>query len=250
MKRLFLILVICLGLLMPAFAADLPKGSDYANDYANVLTEQTEEHINSTGRAFQESDGTQVVVVTVESLEEESVEDFSYDLFNDWGIGDKKEDKGVLILLSVVDRDIRIEVGDGMEGILNDAKVGRLIDTLAIPHLAENDYDSGIKALFDGIVGVIGNPEASAEQESKDEDDDIVGTVIILIIIILFSLLSGGRGGRRPIIWFGGGRGGHGGFGGFGGGSFGGGFGGGSSGGGFGGFGGGSSSGGGASRKF
>lgn len=242
MKKLFLIFVICAGLVIPAFAADLPKGSDYANDYANVLTQQTEDHINRTGRAFQESDGTQVVVVTIERLEGESVEDYAYDIFNDWGIGDKKDDKGVLILLSVGDREIRIEVGDGMEGIFNDAKVGRMIDSLAIPYFAEDNFDSGIKSLFDGVVEEIGNPGTYTEE--TEEDDDIVGTVIILIIIILFSLLSGGRGGRRPIIWFGSGRGGFGGHGGFGG------FGGGSSGGGFGGFGGGSSSGGGASRKF
>ena len=99
MKRVLAILALLLILTTSAFASDILKGSDYANDYANVIGDETEEFINNKGRAFQDSDGTQIVVVTVESLEGESIEDFAFDLFNDWGIGDEKQDNGVLILL-------------------------------------------------------------------------------------------------------------------------------------------------------
>lgn len=243
MKKLFSIIIISLSLIISSNAADIPKGKNYANDFANVLTAETENHINNTGKNYQATNGTQIVVVTVESLEGDAIEDYAYDLFNDWGIGDKEKDNGILILLSVGDRNIRIEVGDGLEGIFNDAKVGRMIDSLARPYFAENDFDTGIKELYGGIIEVLGNPEAYSEEESGI--GEIIGSIVLVILLILVSFIKGGRGGRWRRGWGGfggyGGWGGHGGFGGFGGGS---------SGGGFGGFGGGSSSGGGASRRF
>ncbi len=244
MKKGILLIILCLMFVMSAYAADIPKGTDYANDFANVLSAETEDYINTTGRAYQATDGTQIVAVTVGSLENNSIEDFAYDLFNDWGIGDENVDNGILILLSVDDREIRVEVGDGMEGVFNDAKIGRMLDNLAIPHFAENDFDTGVKNLYSGIIEVLGNPEAYSEEES--DIGEISGTIGLIILLIILSLMRGGRGGssRR---WGWGGFGGYGGWGGYGGH---GGFGGGSSGGGFGGFGGGGSSGGGASRRF
>ena len=239
MKKILVVLLVIFLNIFHGFSTDLPNPKNFANDFANVLSDETEDYINLTSKALNENDGTEIVVVTVESLEGNSIEDYAFDLFNKWGIGDDEENKGILILLSTSDRAIRVEIGDGMEGIFNDAKVGRMIDSSAIPHLKNNDFDSGLKDLFESFITVIGNPEAY-----NDENEEELSDVIISIIIILLLLFSVGRGGRgRPFIWFGGfgGRGGWGGTGGFGGGS---------SGGGFGGFGGGSSSGGGASRRF
>ena len=240
MKKILIFLLVLFLNIFQVFSADLPKPVNYANDFANVLTEETENYINTTDKALENSDGTEIAVVTIESLNGSSVEDYAYDLFNEWGIGDEGENKGILILLSTTDRAIRVEIGDGMEGIFNDAKVGRMIDSLAIPYLENEDYDDGIKTLYEGFVTVIGNPEAYSEETEGGLTDIIVSIIIVLLLIVLTT----GRGGRgRPFIWFGGfgNRGGWGGPGGFGGGS---------SGGGFGGFGGGSSSGGGASRRF
>lgn len=237
MKKILVISITLLLFTFSVFAQPVLKGTDYANDFANVLSSETINLINKTGAAFEKTDNTQIVVVTIDSLEGQSIEDYAYDLFNDWGIGSKKEDNGMLILLSVGDREIRIETGGGMEGIFNDAKVGRMIDSYAIPYFAENDFDTGIKNLYTRIVDVIGNPDAY-EDETTDVRETF-GTIALVLVLIILSVLTGGRGpgGRRR--W-----GGFGGFGGYGG------FGGGSTGGGFGGFGGGSSSGGGASRKF
>ncbi len=242
MKKTVIFVIICLMFFLPVYSADIPKAANYANDFADVLTVETEEYINSTGKAYQKTNGTQIVAVTIDSLEGSSIEDYAYDLFNEWGIGSETTDNGILILLSVGDREIRVEVGEGMEGIFNDAKVGRMLDSLALPYFAENDFDTGIRKLYDGIVEVIGNPQAYAEDETGV--GEIAGTIVLVILLILFSLLGGGRGGRRRSWGRFGGYGGWGGYGGHGG------FGGGSSGGGFGGFGGGGSSGGGASRRF
>ena len=237
MKKLLSIIIVSLLAIFPVKAADLPKGTDYANDFANVLSAETEKYINFTGRAYQATDGTQIVAVTVDSLDGNSIEDYAYDMFNEWGIGSKEADNGILILLSVGDREIRVEVGDGMEGIFNDAKIGRMLDNLALPYFAENDFDSGIKNLYGGIVEVLGNPEAYVEEEPSV--GEAAGTIGLVILLIILTIMRGGRGGGRRWGRFGG----YGGWGGYGG------FGGSSSGGGFGGFGGGSS-GGGASRRF
>lgn len=239
MKKLVAGILILLCMLLPVSAETRLKGTDYANDFADVLTDETENYINEIGRAYQSGDGTQIVVATVESLEGQPIEDFAYDLFNDWGIGDEKTDNGILILLSVEDREIRVEVGDGMEGTFNDAKIGRMLDNLALPHFAENDIDTGIKNLYAGIVEVAGNPDAYSEE--KTDVREVAQSVGLIILLIILSFMSGGRGGGRRWRWGWGRFGGFGGFGGFG-----------SSGGGSsgGGFGGGGSSGGGASRRF
>lgn len=238
MKKALLVLLAVIITIPTALAYKIPSPKGYANDFADVLTPSTEQYVEEMGKRYEQEDGTQIVVVTIKNLEGGSIEDYSYDLFNDWGIGDKTEDNGILILLSVEDRRVRVEVGDGMEGIFNDAKVGRMLDNLALPYFSENDFDSGIKSFYDGIIEVLGNPEAFNDEET--DVGELVGTIVLIIILIILTLLRGGRGGRYG--HYRGGWGGYGGFGGFGGG--------GSSGGGFGGFGGGGSSGGGASRGF
>ncbi|MBR2846579.1 MAG: TPM domain-containing protein [Clostridia bacterium] len=242
MIKRFLQSLLFICILSVAVSAEIPSpGSNYANDYANVLSPATEEHINKTSKTYS-GDGTQVVVVTVTSLDGMDIETYSNRLFRSWGIGNADKDNGLLILVSTGDREIRIEVGRGLEGTFNDAKCGRLIDEYAIPYLKDNNYDAGIKNLYDMIIAGIDDPVLLEEME--DEDNSEIGEIIVLIVVIILYLsITGGRGGRIGGFRFYGFPGGFGrGGGGFGGGS--------SGGGGFGGFGGGSSGGGGASRGF
>ena len=243
MKKLLLPLIFVISLLSVSAAANIPEHTGrYANDFANVLTPQTEEYINKTSKSYDEGNGMQIVVATVETLDGSSVEDYANDMFRKWGVGDKDKNNGILILLSTGDRKVRVEVGYGVEGDLNDAKVGRIIDEEAYDDFKNNDFDSGVLNLYNGIIKAVGDPEAYSEPEPEEFNYDII---VLIVFIILISFLNKGRGGG-----FGGRRrGGYGGFGGFGGGGF---SGGGFSGGGGGGFsgGGGSSGGGGASRGF
>lgn len=216
-----------------AFAkTEIPNPTDrfFVNDFANVLDSETEQYIFEKGKEYNNGGGTQVVVLTMDSIGNDSLEEFSIDTAREWGIGDKDEDNGVLILLVMDSRDIRIEVGYGLEGVLNDGKCGRFIRNAA-PLLSQGDYSAGIKQMYDNVIGELENPTPD-----EDEEEDDVGAVFaVIIFIILLCIWSSIR--RR------GGRGG------FYGGGFGGGFGGGSSGGGFSG-GGGSFGGGGASGEF
>lgn len=221
-----------------AFAkTDIPPATSrfFINDYANVIDAETENYIYEKGKAYNSGGGPQIVVLTMDSIGGGSVEEFSIETARKWGIGDKDADNGVLILLVTGSRDIRIEVGYGLEGVLNDGKCGRFIRS-AKDMLSAGDYSGGIKQIYDDIIGELEDP-------SPDEDEDVpaflsgltAAAMMIAMLIITRKLRRIGGGGFGGT--FGGGFG-------SGGGSFGGGSGGGFSGGG------GSFGGGGASGKF
>ncbi len=240
-------LVLLVLLLIPFVCSFTHTEEFYVNDYAGVLTNSQESGIVSSAKSLAKETGAQVVVLTVESLEGRAMEEYAIEVAREWGIGDKEKNNGVLILLSTGDREIRVEVGFGLEGCLPDGKTGRLIDDYAMPYYSENDFANGTEQLFYAVLNVvraeysldpISIPDANADNKAAQEHeypDNSASPIAYIIVIIIVCLLAfgGSRLGFFPIFFFGGG--GRGGRGGFGGGSFGG-------GGGFGG--------GGAGRKF
>ncbi len=125
----------------------------YVNDYANALTEETKEYLYNRSIALDDASKIQVVVTTVESLEGLSIEDYANKLYNKLEIGE--DSKGVLILLCPKERLIRIEIGDGLGGILPDGKVGRILDDYAIPSLKNDSWNEGIKNAYDALYQTI-----------------------------------------------------------------------------------------------
>lgn len=225
-----------------------PTSDFYVNDSAGVLTSSTKQYIINTNIELQKKTGAQIVVVTVKSLEGMSIEDYAYQLFNSWGIGDKTKDNGLLLLCSYGDREFRVEVGYGLEGKLPDGKTGRMQDEYIIPYLRQNDFDEGIKNGYSAFLqevaeeyGVtITGSEKAVQKGISSQTYNNIYIVILIIMILSFILRAISRGRGGPFIFFGGGGGFHGG--GFHGGGF-------SGGGGFHG-GGGHSGGGGSSRSF
>ena len=122
-----------------------PTNSFYVNDYANVLSEETEDYIMNNSVKLDSATNAQIVVVTVKSLEGQDVETYATDLFRKFGIGSEKEDNGLLILLAPQERKIRIEVGYGLEGVITDGLAGRYLDNYFVPYLKEDKWDEAIK---------------------------------------------------------------------------------------------------------
>lgn len=227
--------------------------TDYVNDFAHVLDQNTIAQLDNICQQLDQKAHAQIAVVTVNSLDSSDIESYAVTLYKQWGIGSKATDHGVLILLAVQDRKYRIEVGYGLEPILPDGKVGGF-GREAVPLLKQNDYGAAIFLMTSRVADVIAQdagieltgprPEISASPRSQP-DTGLSGRQLLLLGIILLIVLLTPL--RKVLFWmllFGGGGGG-----GYGGGySGGGGFGGG--GGGFGGFGGGSSGGGGASGSW
>jgi uncharacterized protein len=253
-------LVLVFAEVFPACAErvqDLPAHpTDYVSDFAHVLSPEAIERIDAICAQLDHSAANaQVAVVTIQSLDGEDAAEYSDELETKWKMGRKGSDRGVLILLAIHDHQRRIEVGYGLEGILNDAKLGD-IGRAMVPDLRANDFDGAVLR----AVGEIAQDIAADAHVTLDENVPVsqavdrpvrhhssaLAKLILLVIVLVF---FGGFSLLRMLFgfglffggWGGGGWRGGGGYGGWGGGG-----GGGDSGGGFGGFGGGSFGGGGA----
>lgn len=240
-------------LLLTSFAAwaqpAFPELTGRVVDNAGMLDAASQAQLTDMLAAHEQASGEQVVVVTLPDLGGETIEQYGYQLGRHWGIGEKDEDTGALLIVAQAERKIRIEVGYGLEGRLTDAQSAVIINRIITPAFREGDFAQGIVRGANAMVEVLGG-DPLAEPESRPAQDErqqpSLGRAIMFfaLIIVIILLFGGGRGGGRrrrsglwgvPIL-----MGGSGGFGGGGGGgSFGGGF-----GGGGGGFGGGGASGG------
>ncbi len=254
-KRISSLIFVCTFFIL-SFGISFPQPTElkYVNDYVGILSETTKSKIVSIGYELEQKTSAQVVVVVINSTDGVDIETYSNQLFRTWGIGQKDKNNGVLLLVAIKDRALRIEVGYGFEGAIPDGKAGRIRDQYIIPAFRNEDYETGIYQGYLALVkevakeyGVALSEENQKEitridESFNEEVVELVLFIVFIIVIILISLMNRRIGPRYP-GGFGGFRG-PGGFGGFGGsrGS--------RSSGGFGGFGGGSSGGGGASGKW
>jgi uncharacterized protein len=134
----------CLILFSPLHAGLLDKSPQGAvNDFASILSEQTRADLLSLSQSLLEKTGVACVIVTVADLEGQDINDAATKLFEKWGIGKKGVDEGVLVLVAVKDRRIRIETGYGAEGYLTDAEAGRIIRDIMQPAFARQQWDEG-----------------------------------------------------------------------------------------------------------
>jgi uncharacterized protein len=272
MRKIHLIriaLLPCLLLFSAGFCAaeDIKKihPTGYVSDLAGVVSPDVKIRLEALCTEVEQKTGAQMAIVTVQSLEGESVENYAVDLFKQLGVGSKKDNRGVLLLVAPNERKYRIEVGYGLEPVINDARAGDAGRAM-VPYLRQRDYSKAAEVgawqlakyiADDAGVTLSGQPPVGRIRNTGSGSGNF-GFPIFWVILTMFlffraiSSLSGrGRGGGAAgggCLWFllgmlasnSGGRSGGGGWGGFGGG-------GGGGGGGFGGFGGGSSGGGGAS---
>lgn len=160
----------------------------YVNDFAGILSDETEKYIFDTSRAYANSNGTQVVVLTMPTLNGEDIERFSIKTAREWGIGDKEEDNGVLITVDMDDRNIRVEVGYGLEGVLNDGKCGQFIREVT-EQLSDGDYDGGIKRLYSLVINELENPTEYIEEE-YNKSKSYSGVEVLVYLILLFVIVG------------------------------------------------------------
>jgi uncharacterized protein len=237
-----------------AFAIDVPPLRGRVNDYAGVMSQDQARSLESQLAQFEQETGHQVAVLTIPTLDGEDIEGFSIRVAENWKIGKKGFDNGVILVVAVKDRRLRLEVGYGLEGVLPDAIAKRITSDYIVPRFRSQDYAGGIIAGIDAVLKVIKKeplPE-SARKKGGNQGSDLNFFLMLAVALAVFGLIGfastanqrrqgvwATRGRRYPPIFWGGG--------GFGGGGFSGG--GGSDGGGFSG-GGGSFGGGGASDSW
>jgi uncharacterized protein len=242
LRRPILAGIVCVFLAATLAAAlDVPALRGRVNDYAGVMTQEQRRSLETQLAQFEQETGHQVAVLTIPTLEGEDIEGFSIRVAESWKIGKKGFDNGVILVVAVKDRRLRLEVGYGLEGVLPDAIAKTITSNYIVPRFRAQDYAGGIIAGIDAVLKVIKKeplPE-SARQKKENRQPEINSIAMFVITLAVFGLMAFASTGRRrrnsmweprhrghgPIIFGPGGfGGGYSGGGGFGGGSDGGGF--------------------------
>jgi uncharacterized protein len=214
-------------------ALDVPLLRGRVNDYAGVMNSSQAQSLEAQLAQFEQETGHQVAVLTIPTLDGEDIEGFGIRVAEGWKIGKKGFDNGVILLVAIKDRKLRLEVGYGLEGVLPDVTAKRIISDYIVPRFRAQDYAGGIIAGIDAIFKVIKNeplPESARKKNSEpgSEWNSLVMMAITFGVLGLMAFASAGRrrnqiwatrGRRYPPTYWGGGFGG-GGFGGGGGGGF------------------------------
>lgn len=235
-----------------------PKATElkYVNDYAKVIDNNSAQYILSVGKELEAKTGAQATVVVVDSLQGETIESYANGMFRSWGIGQKGKNNGLLILLSMKEKQWRVEVGTGLEGAVTDIYSSRVMNELAVPKFKQKQYGEGLRAAYSSLadniakeynvkleknvnVSQVTQNEKSSNASSKGSGILVIGFIGFVFLDFIFNRGRITKFLLTLLFWSSIGRRGGGNGGGFGG-----------SGGGSGGFGGGSSSGGGSSGGF
>lgn len=244
-KRLIILLTVLLLLFSVILNAELtfPRPSDWIVDEANIINAQVKEVLRRYIIELNQKTGVEFSVVTVSSLQDYTIEDYSIRLAENWKVGQKGIDNGLILLVAPNERRVRIEVGYGLEGIIPDGRAGNVIRNSILPAFSQNNFSKGIYEGSLALLGIIAAEEDVVLQglpdnyyrKTQTQSPSIISTLFSLIIAIffivmfirnpslfLFLLLTSGRRTSSRGSGFGGGFS-SGSFGGFGGGGFGGG---------------------------
>jgi uncharacterized protein len=150
------------------------KPTGFVNDFAGVLDDEGERVLGEELAQFRATTSNELVVVTVNDLGGDVIENYANELFRDWGIGDEERNNGVLLLVAVNDRKVRIEVGYGLEGAITDLESGRIVDGVLLPAFRTGDYLGGIRTSVSTLkVAAEGEYSAPVQQSSTNKASGI-----------------------------------------------------------------------------
>lgn len=127
-----------------------PEHTGYVTDNADVLSPEFEDMLNLKLKDVDES--AQIAVVTVQTTEPMVIEEYTMELAERWGVGDAEKDNGIIFLVAIEDRKTRIEVGTGLEGVINDAKAGRILDDYVLIYFKDDNWEEGLNSGVDAII--------------------------------------------------------------------------------------------------
>ncbi len=231
-------ILLCISFIITGlvYAQDIPDPMSpprLVNDFAGIFPADQRADLELMLRNYNDTTSTQIYVVTINDLQGYAISDYAFRLGEKWGIGQKGKNNGAVILIKPKRGnsrgDVFIAVGYGLEEKLNDARIGRIIDTYMIPYFKVDDYYSGTKAAANAMIRYLaGQFQADPEDDTPSGGDIIIGIILIILFIYFMNKIGGNNPGSRssgggffpPVSGGGFGRGRSGGFGG---GSFGGG---------------------------
>ncbi|HAQ06828.1 MAG TPA: hypothetical protein DCR24_04600 [Bacillus bacterium] len=220
-KRFSGIAALLFTLLLPtgAIAAPIeipaPVGDIYVQDFANILNDHEEEQLRNIGRQVENQTTSQIAILTVNSIGENSIEEYGVEAYRTYGLGTRENNNGVLLVLAMQEKKVRIEVGYGLEGTIPDGKAGRILDEYAIPHLVNGQPSLAIMNTYQALANeVTGASEFGSEPSEPEAQEFPIPTWLLIIIVfavvvldflffggtltyLLLSIISRGGGGPR-----------------------------------------------------
>jgi uncharacterized protein len=189
MHRFIIALALFLSQIRGVPAVEIPKLQDRVTDLAGVLSPEQIASLDSRLKEFEDTDSTQIAVLIIPSLDGEPLEDYSIKVAEAWKIGQKGRDNGAILLISLNDRKLRIEVGYGLEGTLNDALSNRIIRNEITPRFRAGDFYGGIDAGVTAIIQTVRGVYQAAPRSETGSSRKRSGGIFNLLIILLFPLL-------------------------------------------------------------
>jgi len=217
-RFLCILLALICAFALPLAALEPPAMNGPVNDLAGVLSAEDKASLTEYLTATNDQTGVQVAVLTVKSLEGDSIENFSINVAKKWELGQKDKNNGALLVVAIDERALRIEVGYGLEGTLTDMQSGLIIRDVIVPFFKSGDYGTGITEGAKKIVGIAtGNETIQEETDSSlgvagqgatDVAGGITGFVFFIIFMIIMMIagrrrrgMNGRRGGLGGLFW-------------------------------------------------
>lgn len=192
-----LVLLALLCSVTNGLALEAPPLGARINDYASMLSPQSTAALEQKLAAFERETSNQIVLLTVPSLQDETIEGLAIKVADAWQIGQEDKDNGVILLLAKQERKIRIEVGTGLQGALPDITAAQIIRNVMAPHLKTGNYDAGITAGLDAIIAATkGEFKATAADRKAARKQPSSGAGLLLILLLFVVMLVAAAGAR------------------------------------------------------
>ncbi len=185
-----------------AFALGVPKLEGFVNDYAALLSPAAKSRITNKLEKLRADTGAQVVVLTLDSLEGEQLEEYSFRVAEGWALGREAEDDGALLLIAKNDRKMRFEIGYGLEPTLTDVMTKRILDQIIRPSFRAGDFDGGVERAIDAVDGLIRGTSTLPPPSPRDLQSDfpprLFGAFWLLFLVPFVLIVVG----TNPFQWF------------------------------------------------
>lgn len=167
-----------------------PVGDIYVQDYANVLDSQDTQSLIQLGRKLEDTTSAQLAVLTIPSLDGNDIKEYANTAFRKYGLGNKEKNNGVLLLYAQEDREIRIEVGYGLEGVVTDIRSGNILDQNALPYLKKGETSLALTNTYKSLYNVILNGSENTGHSKTSSFWDNVKIILIIAFVVIVIIID------------------------------------------------------------
>lgn len=188
-NKYFVSILLSLFFASSIFALSVPNLTSPIVDNANLISDGVEQNINNQLEDLSDSTGIQLAVLTIPTLEGEVLESYSMKVAETWELGSAEKDTGVLLLIALEERSIRIEVGYGLEGVLTDTKCGLIIRNVIAPEFRNGNYQAGIVNAVNNMVGLVKGDESLVSKRVLNESSGDSGAFIFMGVVLLYGFI-------------------------------------------------------------